>query len=414
MKKHIYRTFLIVGILLIPLLSSGQKKSLPPSFLPKGTSTAMNTHRNEPTTVRVGKSVSTTYHIWTLESIDFTSTYTICYWSVIPKQNDTYIQMSRGVYLIDNKGKRYYMSSCDGISLEPQYDVINYKRKVDFRVIFPAIDIEATSITYYSSSSFQIGDINIPSSKECEINNEILINRNLNEVRYTVKGVSFEMVHVEGGSFTMGATYQQLNDSQTDEKPAHLVTLKGFFIGKTEVTQALWRAVMGNNPSYFKGDNLPVEHVSWDDYQEFIRELNKVTGENFRLPTEAEWEYAARGGNKSRGYKYSGSNIVTDVAWYNENSRGKTHPVATRSPNELGIYDMSGNVWEWCSDYYGSDYYSNSPQNNPQGPSSGLIHVFRGGSWSYFSYGARVSNRDRGYSSSDSDNFVGLRLVMDY
>ena len=161
------------------------------------------------------------------------------------------------------------------------------------------------------------------------------------------------MVYVSGGTFTMGGTSEQGSDAFDQEKPTHSVTLSSYYICKYEVTQALWRAVMGSNPSNFKGDNLPVESVSWNDCQTFINRLNSYTGRNFRLPTEAEWEFAARGGNYSRHYKYSGSNYIGDVAWYHSNSGHRTHPVGTKQPNELGLYDMSGNVHEWCSDWDG-------------------------------------------------------------
>ena len=212
---------------------------------------------------------------------------------------------------------------------------------------------------------------------------------------FTAKGVSFTMVYVQGGTFTMGATSEQGSDAGSDEKPTHRVTLSSYMIGQTEVTQALWQAVMGNNPSYFKGDSRrPVECVSWDDCQTFLRKLNSLTGQRFRLPTEAEWEFAARGGTKSLGYKYSGSNNIGDVAWYDDNSGSTTHPVGTKQPNELGIYDMSGNVWEWCNDWYGGNYYSSSPSNNPQGPSSGSDRVLRGGSWGLSTRSCRVSDKD--------------------
>ena len=226
---------------------------------------------------------------------------------------------------------------------------------------------------------------------------------------FTVNGVSFDMIAVEGGTFTMGATAEQASDAYSDEKPTHQVTLSSYYIGKTEVTQELWQAVMGSNPSGFSGANLPVEKVSWEDCQIFIAILNELTGKYFRLPTEAEWEYAARGGSKSQGYKYSGSNTVDDVAWYPSNSSSKTHPVATKAPNELGIYDMSGNVSEWCSNWNGD--YSSSSQYNPTGPSSGSDRVRRGGSYYSDARGCRVSHRDSD-SPKYPDSAIGLRLCL--
>ena len=225
----------------------------------------------------------------------------------------------------------------------------------------------------------------------------------------TAKGVTYDMVEVEAGTFTMGAT-SEMKDPSDDEKPAHKVTLaNNYYLGKTEVTQALWKAVMGSNPSYFKGDNKPVEQVSWDDCQEFISKLNAATGKHFRLPTEAEWEFAARGGNNSRHYQYSGSNTLNDVGWYTDNSSNTTHDVASKQANELGIYDMSGNVWEWCSDWYGS--YSSNTQYDPAGPTSGSYRVDRGGSWSYHAGGCRSS--DRGGGTPDGrHSYLGLRLAL--
>ena len=243
---------------------------------------------------------------------------------------------------------------------------------------------------------------------------------------YTVNGVSFTMVGVQGGTFTMGATSEQGSDYDSDERPTHEVTLSSYSIGQTEVTQALWVAVMGSNPSYFQsstnsnyGTNLqrPVERVSWNDCQEFITKLNQLTGKQFRLPTEAEWEYAARGGNKSKGYKYAGSNTVGDVAWYWDNipsqssgTRGYgTQPVGTKAPNELGLYDMSGNVQEWCQDRYGS--YSSDAQTNPTGPSSGSGRVSRGGSWGNYARNCRVSRRYDGTPTIRND-IMGFRLAQ--
>ena len=227
----------------------------------------------------------------------------------------------------------------------------------------------------------------------------------------TVKGVSFTMIAVEGGTFQMGATSEQGSDTDSDEKPVHSVTLSDYYIGETEVTQELWQDVMGSNPSYFSGNpQRPVERVSWNDCQEFIKKLNQLTGKNFRLPTEAEWEYAARGGNKSMGYKYSGSDTIGDVAWYtNNNSGSPTGDVKTKQANELGIYDMSGNVWEWCQDWYGS--YSSGSQTNPTGPSSGSDRVLRGGSWDGGTRTCRVSIRFDINPTYDYGNF-GLRLAL--
>ncbi|MGM9869502.1 MAG: SUMF1/EgtB/PvdO family nonheme iron enzyme, partial [Sodaliphilus sp.] len=226
---------------------------------------------------------------------------------------------------------------------------------------------------------------------------------------FTVNGVSFEMIAVEGGTFTMGATSEQGSDAYSNESPTHQVTLSSYYIAKTEVTQELWQAVMGSNPSNFSGTNLPVETVSWNNCQEFITKLNELTGKNFRLPTEAEWEYAARGGNKSQGYKYSGSNTIDDVAWYYDNNSDTTHPVGTKAPNELGIYDMSGNVREWCSDRYGS--YTSSAQTNPTGANSGSDRVYRGGCWYNSARECRVSYRDC-LIQTYRNRIIGFRLAL--
>ena len=217
------------------------------------------------------------------------------------------------------------------------------------------------------------------------------------------------MVKVEGGTFTMGATSEQDNDAASDEKPAHQVTLGDYYIGRYEVTQKEWQAVMGKNPSKFKGEDLPMEQVSWNDCQDFINKLNQLTGLKFRLPTEAEWEFAARGGKQSKGYKYSGSDNAKNIAWYEKNSGSKPHQVGTKEPNELGIYDMSGNVGEWCGDWYGR--YSSSAQTNPTGPSSGSARVLRGGSWINNARYCRVSIR---FSSAPGyrDSYCGFRVVL--
>ncbi len=219
------------------------------------------------------------------------------------------------------------------------------------------------------------------------------------------------MVLVEGGTFTMGATSEQGSDAESDEKPTHRVTLSDYHIGKYEVTQEQWQAVMGSNPSYFKGSRKPVETVSWNDCQEFIKKLNSLTGLNFSLPTEAQWEFAARGGNKSRGYKYSGSNNIESVAYHNSQYLDGPIKVGSKQPNELGLYDMSGNVWEWCQDWYGISYYSSSPSTNPKGPSTGRFRVYRGGCWSYAESLCRVSARFNNVPEL-IDFDLGLRLVL--
>ena len=229
------------------------------------------------------------------------------------------------------------------------------------------------------------------------------------KMTFEANGVSFTMIPVEGGTFTMGAT-SEMEDPWESEEPTHQVTLSSYYIGETEVTQALWKAVMGSNPSNFKGDDLPVEQVSWDDCQTFISKLNALTGKNFRLPTEAEWEFAARGGNQSSHTQYSGSSRIDDVAWYEDNSDWKTHPVKTKKPNELGIYDMSGNVDEWCQDWYGS--YSSYAQTNPTGASSGSDRVVRGGSCLDSPRECRSSSRGYYVPDEAGDCDLGLRLVL--
>ena len=242
-----------------------------------------------------------------------------------------------------------------------------------------------------------------------------------NELIFSVGGVTFKMIKVEGGTFMMGAQSDDANadnydpDADEDESPVHKVTLCDYHIGETPVTQELWEAVMDGNPSKFEGSDNPVDRVSWDDCREFIRKLNRKLrdqlpqGCKFQLPTEAQWEFAARGGNDSLDYTYSGGDDIDDVAWYDGNSNAETHPVMEKQANKLGLYDMSGNVCEWCQDWY--DEYVEENQYNPEGPSSGSFRVLRGGSWDYGAEGCSVSTRNY-FSPASRSSDVGFRLAL--
>lgn len=224
--------------------------------------------------------------------------------------------------------------------------------------------------------------------------------------------VCFRMLPVTGGVFRMGCVRTSTHYDYDSELPIHDVTVSDFYISPYEVTQGLWRAVMGDNPSYWTGnDSLPVEQVSWNDVQLFIARLSQLTGRRFRLPTEAEWEYAARGGAKGRGYAFPGTDqMPLDYAWYGSNSQGHTHPVGQKLPNELGLYDMAGNVWEWCSDWMGQ--YEPQPQTNPRGPRHGENRILRGGSINSPSFGCRVSDRSW-YLPVNGYRYYGFRLVLE-
>jgi len=274
------------------------------------------------------------------------------------------------------------------------------------KIVSSGYEDKIESITVYSDTSFSYAlrpnknNTRDASSLESQVKNKSV----------TVNGITFKMIGVEGGTFTMGATQEQRYDAEKDEHPAHSVTLTDYYIGECEVTQELWKAVMGKNPSHHKDgklQNLPVDGISWDLCQEFIAKLNQLTGKQFRLPTEAEWEFAARGGKKSSGYRYSGTDDLNKV-WYLWISNGSSQPVGLLTPNELGIYDMSGNLWEWCSDWYGP--YNKSNQTNPTGHSWGTYHVLRGGSFNYGGKGCRVSIRYCA-TPSHSDSDIGFRLA---
>lgn len=280
-----------------------------------------------------------------------------------------------------------------------------------------SLPIRLRSVQSFTPNDFRvglkrfIGDSRLSDSPEREKEDEgskIAKEDSLSSVReYVVDGVSFKMIYIEGGRFMMGS-----QSALAQEMPIHEVRLSSFYMGQTSVTQELWEAVMGNNNSNWKGLLLPVENISWKDCQSFIKKLNQMTNLEFRLPTEAEWEFAARGGNKSKGFKFSGSDNINEVAWCGSNSNSITHEVATKKANELGLFDMSGNVWEWCQDKYSKNYYEESPINNPQGPKSGSNRVLRGGGLSSSESSCRVAYRNDTsptYSSYD----MGFRLVLD-
>lgn len=227
---------------------------------------------------------------------------------------------------------------------------------------------------------------------------------------FTVNGVTFTMVAVEGATFIMGNTGDRKFVVFGDDEPIHRVTLSSFYIGQTEVTQELWQAVMGRNPSLFKGAKLPVEGVSWNDCQNFIKKLNALTGKTFRLPTEAEWEYAARGGKRSKSCRFSGGNDISCLGWCDSNSGKMTHEVATMNANELGLYDMSGNVCEWVNDWYGE--YSYKIQRDPKGPADGTCRVYRGGSFSYCMAYCHVWDREKGEPTTRYGS-LGFRIALE-
>ena len=233
-------------------------------------------------------------------------------------------------------------------------------------------------------------------------NNEYVI-----DLSNTLDPFHNQLVYIKGGSFKMGDLF---GDGNPEEKPVHPVSVSDFYLSKFEVTQSQWQAIMGSNPSHFKDcPNCPVERVSWNDVQEFIEKVNELTGKNYRLPSEAEWEYAAKGGEKTMGYRYAGRNNINFVSWYSGNSGNKTNPVGKKEPNELGLYDMSGNVWEWVNDWFG--YYTNSPKDNPIGPDKGDFKIVKGGSWFGYIGGSRVSCRGSD-EPVNRRSYIGFRIAL--
>ena len=306
-------------------------------------------------------------------------------------------------------GQHSFVVFCDGYESEEGTVKLKASAPSNLQITLMKESVGAGIVNQQQSENQQSSNTYVVSSSNNSSGSSSMSSGS-NTISIPVKnGISIEMVKVEAGTFMMGAT-SEMKAPYDNEKPLHQVTLTNdYYMGMYEVPQTLWEAVMGSNPSAYKGDNLPVEMVSWNDCQEFISKLNSLTGRKFRLPTEAEWEYAARGGKKSRGYQYSGNSNISDVAWYDGNSGSKPHPVGMKQANELGIYDMSGNVCEWCSDWYGS--YSSSSQTNPTGAVSGWGRVYHGGSWCNDARFCRLSYRScitPGYRF----NFLGLRLAL--
>lgn len=337
---------------------------------------------------------------WTTYEVDIPAgTHTLT-WSYT---KDSSVNPTGDYFAIDNVRIREKTAMRGDVNSDGAVDINDVTKLINYVLTGDATGVDRAAADVDYSTHVDINDVTA------------LINYILSGAwptpTFTVGGVTFKMIPVSGGTFMMGARDGEPS-AGSYEKPLHQVTLSSFSIGETEVTQALWLAVMGSNPSYFTGDlNRPVEKVSWGDCQTFITKLNQMTGGNFRLPTEAEWEFAARGGNQSVGYIYAGSDTPDDVAWYSDNSGSTTHPVAQKQANELGLYDMSGNVSEWCSDWYDSDYYSVSPSVNPTGPESGYQRVSRGGNHGNDAIYIRVAFRNNPTPGS-SQNTLGLRLAM--
>lgn len=309
---------------------------------------------------------------------------------------DTYIKAN---------GKKYPLTQIEGIAINPNKTYLHTGEIKSFTLYFPQIPKTVSSIDLVEpgNSSWKFYGIQLSDNQK--------INTSKNEVINNIaKNIVNNMILIEGGTFVMGATKEQGSHFYYSEKPSHRVSLSSFKLCKYEVTQKEWVLIMGDNPSTdYIDENHPVDHVSWNECQRFIKKLNSITGYNFRMPTEAEWEYAARGGKHSKGYKYPGGYNLNRYGWYSENKTESTHRVGIKEPNELGLYDMGGNVWEWCQDWLGG--YSSAYTNNPKGPVDGTFKIMRGGCWDSPETSCRVSFRGNQQPSSNYGSY-GLRLAM--
>jgi sulfatase modifying factor 1 len=284
---------------------------------------------------------------------------------------------------------------------------------MSFRQLCSFVQIKIMRVRIFSFFIFHFSFFTFCSGQANVANLKMNMNERDSLMAISILNLDSDFVFVKGGDFEMGLPDTTDVEGAAIEQPRHKVSLKSFYLLKTQVTQALWFSIMDTNPSIHKDCfTCPVENVSWDDAHKFINKLNKLYKKHYRFPTEAEFEYAAGGGDESRGLKYSGSNNIDEVGWYADNSGGKSHPVSQKKPNELGLFDMTGNVFEWCSDWYDPHYYKVSPKDKPLGSANGQKKVLRGGSWISLDEGCMVAARGA-LEPTFKNKFIGFRIVRD-